>query len=294
MTLPMDLQLFSDGLIGDGETEDDIEEIIEEEGDDDIEELSAIFADDDEDEPEEKPEDTEPEEEQDDEPAEEQPDGKFYTQAELDALISSRVQREQAKYANFDLNSIRQLEKAAGMPVSDILEHVKGNRIQSYVDEGMDEQKAQRQVEQELQFDELQERLHHAESYMQAMSSSAQYERQKNSVINKNPLYKKFESEIDEFAGYGMTLPFEEAAKYIIGDKIARGELIDDIRKGAENKLLAGSQKRGKAKIESGSQAGGKTKGQLTSLERKAARAFGISDTEWLNSRKQIEKKNPR
>jgi hypothetical protein len=243
MTLEkINLQLFADGLIGDGVEDDDptVKDVPIEEDEDDFD-LSSLLGEEEDEEPEEAEE--EPAEEPQEEP-EPPANGKFYTQAELDALISSRVQREQAKYQNLNLDAIRKLEKAAGMPVNDILEHVKGNKIQSLVDEGVDEDKARKQVEQELHFEELQERVQRSENYIQTMTRSVNYEREKNAVINKNPLYKKFESEIDTFSAYGENLGFEDAAKYIIGDKIAKGELIEDIRKGAENKILAGSQKR--------------------------------------------------
>lgn len=294
--LRMDLQLFADdGLIGDGSENDDPTEedaSVEDEGDGELEELSALLTDDDE--QEEDAEDTEQEEEPEQpEGPPSEPAGKFYTQQELDALIGSRVQREQAKYANLDLNSIKQLEKAAGMPVNDILEHVKGNRVQSLVDNGVDEDIARKQVEQDLHFEELQERVQRSEGYIQNMTRSVNYERQKNAIINSNPYYKKYEAEIDAFAANGENLDFENAAIYILGKKFAEGELREDIVKGTENKLLASSKRRSKTP-ESGSVPGGKAKGQLTSYERSAAQAFGISEKEWLKSKQQLEKRKRR
>ena len=288
--LRMDLQLFADGLIGDGEEEDTVEEEIDGDIEDDEDtDLQALLdaVDEEEEDKEDDEEDDEEEVEEDKPPA----NGKFYTQDELDALISSRVQREQAKFANLDVQSVRKLEKAAGMPISDILEQVKNNRVQSYVDNGMDEDLAARQVEQDLTFEELQERVQRSEGYIQNMTRSVNYEREKNAVINKNPLYKKFESEIDAFSAYGSNLGFEDAAKYIIGEKIANdSSLLDDIRRGAANKALAKKSKT----PESGSQPGGKVKGQLTSYERNAAKALGISEKEWLQSKKQLNKRSKR
>ncbi|MGI5927741.1 MAG: hypothetical protein ACOX8A_11290 [Thermacetogeniaceae bacterium] len=290
----MDLQLFADDrLFGEGAEEDDptVEDEVpeaEEEVEDDDTDLAALL--------EETEEEIEEETEEETEEEEAKPDGKFYTQAEIDALISSRLKKEQEKYSSLEstLSAVKQLEKAAGMAIPDILEQVKGNRVQAYVDEGMDEELARKQVEQELHFDELQERVRRSEDYIQNMNRTVQYERQKNAVINKNPLYKKLEAEIDAFSGYGQILGFEDAAKYIIGEKIANGELLEDIRKGTANKLLAGSTKRGKATIEPGSQAGGKASRALSAYERHVAKALGITEKEWVKSKQQIEKKRKR
>lgn len=299
--MKINLQLFNDGLIGDGVEDDnpaekdEVNDIPETEDGDDTD-LESLFADDEDDE---DAQDEEPAEEAEEEPQEEpeksdgdKPDERLFTQAELENIVSSRLRREKEKYEGLDstVQAVRQLEKAAGMKVSDILEQVKGNRVQAYVDEGMDEDKAQRQVEQELHFEELQERVQRSESYIENMNKTIEYERQKNALVNTNPLYKKYADEIDNFAGYGTRgISFEDAAKYIIGDKLFRGNLADDIRKGAENRVLAG--KRDKAKIESGSQAGGKAPKALSALEKRAAREFGISDKEWLDSKQQLSKK---
>ena len=293
--MKIDLQMFADGLIGDGVEDDDLS--VKEDVEDD-DELESLFAEDDEpdEEADEEPEE-EPQEEPEDEPV---PDGKFYTQDELNNLISSRLQRERAKFSNIEptVEAVRQLEKAAGMPVGDILEHIKGNRVQAYVDNGMDEEKARKQVDVELEYEQLKEKSNHLEGYVQNLNRSMQYDRQKSAFLSKTtnltPYYKKLEDEIDKFAGFGENLSFEDAAKYILGDKVAKGEIIEDIRKGAENKLLATSQKRGKATIESGSQAGGKTEGKLSAYERNAARELGFSDKEWMDSKKALSKRKKR
>lgn len=296
--LTMDIQLFAnDGLIGDGvedddpTVKDDIPETDDGSVDDELDDdLASLLGTDEEEEPEEEQE--EETEEEPEEPTEEEPpkNGKFYTQAEIDAMISSRIQREREKYQHLDelTQKVKHLERAAGMDFDSILNHIRDNRVQAYVDAGEDEEAARKRVDMELEYEEIKERMNRNEQYIQNMTRSMNYNREKAAVINSNPLYRKYEAEIDEFAQFGAVLSFEDAAKYVIGDKVARGELLDDVRKGAEAKALAIKG----AKIESGSQPGGNKQAlKMTSLERKAARAFGISEKEWMDSKKALNKK---
>lgn len=289
--LRMDLQLFNDGLIGEGVEDDDPtvqDEVIESVSDDDdgVDLASLVQVE----EPEEEPEE-EPVEEPEPEPEEAPPaNGKFYTQAEIDAIISSRLQREREKYAGLEstVEKVKNLEKAAGMTFDEILDQVKAYKVQAYVDEGMSEEAAQRLIEMEMKHESLEERLKRSEAYIQNRARSDQYFIGKQAVINSNPLYRKFEREIDEFAQYGNVLSFDDAAKYVIGDKVARGELLDDIRKGAEAKALA---KKG-ANIESGSQPGGRTRQpRLSYEERQLARGLGLTDEEWLDGKRKMKKR---
>ena len=54
----------------------------------------------------------------------------------------------------------------------------------------MDEELARKQVEQELHFDELQERVRRSEEYIQNMNRTVQYERQKM-LLSTRTLYIK-------------------------------------------------------------------------------------------------------
>ena len=301
---PMDLQMFAnDGIYGTGDetddpnAHDDVADTPEEEDYDgeefDEDDLAALL---DGGEEEDEAQDDETVEEPEEPITEEtqqtqQPQGKLYTQEEINNIISSRLQREQSKYQGVDatLNAVRELEEAAGMPMHDILNEVKGNRVQAYMESGMTEEEARQRLDMEMQFKTVKQELDQTKQNMQNFQRSMRYNNEKAAVINTNPLFRKFERDIDQFARYGEVLSFTDAARYVIGDKLARGELADDIRRGAESRALAQNQ-RG-FRHERGGQPGGPKQNQrLSSSERQIARGLGLSEKEWNEGKKAVGK----
>ena len=93
----------------------------------------------------------------------------------------------------------------------------------------------------------------------------------------------KYIKEIDTFAQNGMAgVDFMVAAKYVLGEKIASGELLDTVTSAVEQKTLKNIGKRQKLAVEKDSQPGASTTPRLTPEQRRICRNLGISEKLYL------------
>jgi hypothetical protein len=103
--------------------------------------------------------------------------------------------------------------------------------------------------------------------------------------MGKNPLIAKYINEIDQFSQNGKTgVTFEVAANYILGSKVASGELINSIKTTTEQKTLKNVGQRSKIAVEKG----GSTKADpaLSKQEMRLAAALGVSPKAWAANKK--------
>ena len=287
----IDLQLFAgdppgaakekepEGAEDDNPSEDDIEEEeLGEEGD----EFYRLAADAEEDEEEEEAEKTEGKGGKSEE--EEKGEGeKVYTEEQLKAEIEKA--KDEVYNNEPKLSAAQRLEQATNMSLNQLadlaVQQIEKDEIQKLMDErGWTEQEARDYLNKTRTAEESQQ-----------TNKTLQYENEKLKHMN-NPLVKKYEKEIDEFAARGENCGFEPALNYILGKKIMEGELTESLQAGAENKTLADVKKQSKAKVEGGSQSG-KSKSEssaeeLTPEQKEWAANLGLTAKEIAAENKRI------
>lgn len=228
----------------------------------------------------------EAEEAEDPKPAAE-PEKKF-TQEDLDRLIDQRLARERARQEEEQRRLLeRQKEETQK---KQLFEERYTDRFQQLLDVGYPEDAAKktaerdvrREIEQEIKLSQLEQQI--------AMSEKmALYSQQKADVLSRVPLAAKYVQEIDAVSKNGAEVDFETAAYFVLGQKAAQGELINDIKTATEQRTLRDVTKRGRKTVEGNSQPG-KTEGSLTPAERELARNLGISPKAWLAQKNKRKK----
>ncbi|GAB7387359.1 hypothetical protein BSNK01_11950 [Bacillaceae bacterium] len=311
-TKKLNLQFFA-GQVEPGEdddlTEDEDMGTQEEDTDEDAEseedvDFSAIFGDDeDEDDEEEDNEEEQEEQEENDENAEESgteqeeepqdlprttetvPQFTPEQQAYINRIVQERLSRDRKTQA------VRRLEQETGMDIDEIVEYVRKNKIQAYAEEhGLTEEEARDIIEKEERLRELEERTRYYEQQQQEQQRMWAYQQQKQRFLH-DPLVRKYEKEIDAFSQYGRLVDFEPAMNFILGEKLRSGELLQEIRRGAEQKTLASVQKRSKVTPQSASVSGKSAIPELTAQEKRLAKALGISPKEYAMQKKALKKR---
>jgi len=267
--------------------------------DDDVKGLLAPDNDE-EDEPEEEEtpeEDTaKPDQEKKADPAEEE-DAKpkvTLTQEELDRIITERLARDRRVRAEEE--AARAEQKSREDQYHRQVQARYDAKVKRFTDLGFDEEVAKaaayEEVEKEVRLAQLESELAERKKQDAKITGMIQYNQQKNEVLAKIPLAAKYIKEIDAFAQSGAVLDFETAASYVIGQKVASGELLNDIRTAAEQKTLANIGKRAKTKVEGGSLPGDTSRQvTLSPQERKLCRNLGLTEKEWIESKQKTSKK---
>jgi len=312
-----DLQLFADEELSETVVDDDVNEPDEEELLDE-EEFKEEFAEafeeekeaeeesgDEKTEEEKKEEEPEPEPEEREEEKEEKTTKVEFTpeqQEKINQIVQERLMRDRQRRGEQQhqelVEKVQALEQATGMSIDGIIDHVYRSQVKQKAEEmGITEEEAreiienqQRVYQTEQRLAQLEEQLRRAEENQLIQQRMNQYIQDRAKHIN-DPLVKKYIKEIDEFAGNGAALDFEPAMAYILGQKLKSGELLEEIRKGTEQKTLANVKKRSKASPEPGSQGGVSSLGSLTRQEKLLAAQLGISEKEWLEEKNKIKKK---
>lgn len=102
-------------------------------------------------------------------------------------------------------------------------------------------------------------------------------------------ILKDCEAEIDAFTGKGSLLSFEDGMKYVLGGKLATGDLIKKVQAGAEQKATRSIEKRSKAVPQSKS--GAKSEAiALTKEEKQMAAFLGVPVKEYASEKASIKK----
>jgi len=263
---------------GDGTVDDDLEEI-------DADELKNLLENDD------SEEDTNPEEvEEETKEEEEEPpksETKLFTQEDIDRIIGERLARERR------IQEERAMQEADAKKQEQEMNRWWGNRqqelIKRWTDLGYEEEVAvnlaREDVAREYRLWQAEERLRQYEVQQQQGSKTTQYMTDRNEYIAKNPLAAKYIQEIDDFAQNGSVLDFQTAMKFVLGDKLIAGDLLDSIKTTTEQKTLANVSKRSKMSVEKGGSAATAGAGSLNKSELAMAKRLGISPKEYAKNK---------
>lgn len=263
---------------GDDTVDDDLEEI-------DADELKNLLENDD------SEEDTNPEEvEEETEEEEEEPpksENKLFTQEDIDRIIGERLARERR------IQEERAIQEAEAKKQEQEMNRWWGNRqqeqIKRWTDLGYEEEVAvnlaREDVAREYRLWQAEERLRQYEVQQQQRSKTTQYMTDRNEYIAKNPLAAKYIQEIDDFAQNGSVLDFQTAMKFVLGDKLIAGDLLDSIKTTTEQKTLANVSKRSKMSVEKGGSAATAGTGNLNKSELAMAKRLGISPKEYAKNK---------
>lgn len=258
------------------EVEEDIEDEEEEDGD---EENGEDKGEEEGGEPAAKPDSTNPPSAQTNQSQE-----KLFTQADIDRIVQERLARDRKSQA------VKELEQITGMEINAILDYARQNKVAARAEElGISQDEARRIIENEERVARLEEEQRIQAEHNQAIMRAIAYQQAKSRYLN-DPLVKKYEREIDNFAQGGLALDFEPAMNFILGEKLRSGELLNEIQAGTEKKTLANLSKRAKVAPEKGTQAGVSASG-LTNVEKRIAAALGISPKEYAAQKEALLKK---
>jgi hypothetical protein len=192
-------------------------------------------------------------------------------QAELDRVAGQRAARERAAIE-------RKVLEATGKPLEALLAEQKAARIQALQETHlMTPEQAQAQVAQEEELARL--RAERAE--LEAERQMAVYERSK-AAITSHPHFKALEAEVDTLTGNGTTgLTAEDAFHYLLGKKLASGELQASLTKTAEQKAIRQIQRAAKAAPVSAGVAAGTGGHGLNAAQLQAAKRLGLTPQEY-------------
>lgn len=263
---------------GDDTVDDDLEEI-------DADELKNLLENDD------SEEDTNPEEvEEETKEEEEEPpksETKLFTQEDIDRIIGERLARERR------IQEERAIQEAEARKQEQEMNRWWETRQQAQVkrwtDLGYEEEVAvnlaREDVAREYRLWQAEERLRQYEVQQQQGSKTTQYMTDRNEYIAKNPLAAKYIQEIDDFAQNGAVLDFQTAMKFVLGDKLIAGDLLDSIKTTTEQKTLANVSKRSKMSVEKGGSAATAGAGSLNKSELAMAKRLGISPKEYAKNK---------
>lgn len=208
-----------------------------------------------------------------------------FTQDDVNRIVQERLARDRKSQL------VRELEELAGMDIEGIVNYARQNRIRAKAEEmGISEEEAQRIIENEEKAKIMEEQMKELQAQQQATIKAIKYGQDKLKYIN-NPLVKKYEKEIDDFAQGGLMLEFEPAMNYILGQKLLNGELLEQMKEGIEKKTLANVTKRSKIAVEK-TQTGGQSSEYLSPTERRIAAMLGVSPKEYLEEKQKIQKTN--
>lgn len=210
-----------------------------------------------------------------------QADDKRFSQRDVERFIGERLARDRG------VKAVRELEAVTGLPLDKLVQNARQNRILNLQEQhGMDAETATRYVAQ--QEENLQLKAEH--EAIQAERQQLAYQREKAPHLG-NPLVKQYEAEIDAFAGNGTVtgLTFADAAAYILGQKVASGELLKGVQQAAEQKTLAQVHKRGRAAPINTAQAGAQADA-LNATERALAKKLGVDPKDWATEKNRIQR----
>jgi hypothetical protein len=192
-------------------------------------------------------------------------------QAELDRVAGQRAARERAAIE-------RKVLEATGKPLEALLAEQKAARIQALQETHlMTPEQAQAQVAQEEELARL--RAERAE--LEAERQMAVYERSK-AAITSHPHFKALEAEVDTLTGNGTAgLTAEDAFHYLLGKKLASGELQASLTKTAEQKAIRQMQKAAKAAPVSAGAGAGTGGHGLNAAQLQAAKRLRLTPQEY-------------
>ncbi len=211
---------------------------------------------------------------------EEKPEEKMFTQEEVNRIIgNARIKGREMEQV------VQELQTLTGMDPNSLVEYIKKNQVQEKADEmGLTEEEARQLVEKDARLARMEQEMHGYKAQQQQLA----YNNEKTRFLS-DPLVKKYEQEIDAFAHDqqgNVVANFEVAMNYILGQKLASGELKKVLQEGTEQKTLANIKKRGKARPETSTVSGATDNKGLTKEERALAKSLDIDPKDWQKNKK--------
>ena len=201
---------------------------------------------------------------------------------EVNRIIPERLKRDRKA------QQVTHLEQLTGMPLEQITQQIVRNMAESKAEElGISVEEAQELLKDKIENAGIKAnqatQKQQDEEYNAAMQRVRYLEDKTNHM--KKPklarvLTKEIIDEVDNFTQNGSILTFEDGLKYVLGAKLANGELINKLQAGAEKKAQASVQK--KVAAPQSKQTGSvKSEGTLTRDEKIFAANLGISEKEY-------------
>ena len=224
---------------------------------------------------------------------------------DIDAIVNQRVIEEvnriipQRLARDRKTQQVQELEMLAGMSLEDIREQVYQNKIVDTADQmGITEEEAKKIVDQQYENAGLKAEKTNKQQQEAEVSAAMQQVKylQDKTDYTKKPklariLTKDILAEIDTFTQKGNVLSFEDGLKYVLGSKLATGELIEKVQAGAVNKAKATATVRAATPQSKGS--GNKSEGvTLNRQEKIMAASLGVSEKEFAAEKiKEVNRK---
>jgi hypothetical protein len=252
--------------------------------------------------PEDEPEDEiegEPEEDESEKEPDKEPDSQKNTprpktvtmsQEELDRIISDRLERDRRVRESQEQQKQQQAQQQ--QQFNQWYNNELTIQTKFYADKlGLDDDTAaalaKRDVDNQVRIMQAEQVSKQSQESWQIQQKAAKYQQDKMEQVSRNPMVAKYIKEIDAFAQNGAAgVDFMVAAKYVLGEKIASGELLDTVTSAVEQKTLKNVGKRQKIGVEKDSQPGASTKPKLTAEQKRICRNLGISERLYLSNLK--------
>ncbi len=151
---------------------------------------------------------------------------------------------------------------------------------------------AAEEVEKELRIAQLEHEAQERRRAEEATARMYRYGQARADAIAKNPLAAKYAEEVDAVSQHGTVADWNTAFYYVLGQKVASGELTKDMRSAAEQRTLANVNKRRRTRVEKDSQPGPqKVDAELTKEERMIAAALGVKPSDYAAHRPKPKKR---
>lgn len=222
------------------------------------------------------------------EPEAEQTKGKderLFTQADVERIIEQRLGRDRKA------KTVRELEAIIGKPLEEFVEEVRRQQVEAIADKyGITEEEAREFLEQQAQLREFQQRQKELEEQQKIIQAKLQYVEDKRRAMSdprRAQLIRQFEDEIDQIAEQ-FNVPFDVAARYVIGDKMLSGDLTGRLEEAAKQRVL---RSKDNAAAPVSGRSGGASGPVLTPAERALAKALGLSAQEWAEEKAKMQRR---
>ncbi|MFA6911119.1 MAG: hypothetical protein WCQ59_08355 [Candidatus Cloacimonadaceae bacterium] len=206
---------------------------------------------------------------------------------ELNRIVPERLKRDRKT------QQVVHLEQLTGMTIEGVTAQVIQNMVEAKAEElGISEEEARSIISDKIEnagIKAQQANKTQEEAEISAAMQQVKYSQDKLAYAKKpklaRVLTKDILKEIDVFTQSGKVLTFEDGMKYVLGEKLATGELLQKAQAGAEKKALKNIQQRGKAAPQSrktGAAKSDNAANTLTKEQRTVAASLGITSKEDL------------
>lgn len=240
--------------LDDEPTEDDAEPV----EDDEVEDEEAV---------EDEAEEADEVDEEADEPDEvkkpsDQPAEKVLTEAQVNAIVAERLARDRKT------KLVQEIEALEGKSLEDVLAERRKAKIETVADQyGMTEDEAKEHVEAQEERRRLKAEMEQVKVEWETIKRQSAYQQSKAKYAN-DPLAKRYEREVEAFSQQGADIDYEPALYYILGQKLAQGDLRDFLKTSVEQQTIGNIAKRAKTKVEGSGQSPRAPESRLSGVER--------------------------